>query len=115
MTPIAIGTGLAILAFIGLVIGLVVLLVVVVLLTAVLTPIRGITRYANDVPEVAPFMTDGVRGVDGLRRTGQLANSLPPLAEAYLAKLAPATPATEAPPPRVDDGSPDGLISGGKA
>lgn len=115
MTPVAISTGLAILAVIGLVIGLVVLLVVIVLLKAVLTPIREIAGHARDAPEVAPFITNGLTGVEDLSRTRDLARSVPPLAGAYLAKLSSGTVrrAPEAPSQRVGD-TREGLISGGK-
>lgn len=117
MILFAISTGLAILAWIGLAIGLVVLLVVVFLLNEVLTPLREIARHARGVPEVAPFVVTGVKGVEDLRRTSELASSVPPLAEAYLAKLSSAGTirrAAQAPPPGGSGSSP-GLVGRGKA
>lgn len=116
MTLAAISTGLAILALIGLVVGLVVLVVVVVLLSAVGGAVRGIRGHVRDIPEIAPFITNGVQGVDELRRTNQLANSVPPLAEAYLAKLGVSGPARPASSPSPQSGAGGNVgISGGKA
>lgn len=133
MTPLAISTGLAALAIIGLIIGLVVLGVVVKLLAAVLSPLREISRHAREAPRVAPFITNGVQGVDELRRSRELSSQVPPLALAYLAKVTAGSPAAEtpaappySPPPAADPaGAPSaspsprrqglqGLISGGK-
>jgi len=83
----AISTGLAVLAIIGLVVGVVVLVLVIILLSLVLNPIREISRNAREAPEVGPFLTNGVKGADELRRTRDLANKVPPLAVAYLEKL----------------------------
>jgi hypothetical protein len=87
LSLLAIGTGLAVLAILGLVVGLVVLVVVIVLLSLVLNPIREIARNAREAPEVGPFLTNGVKGADELRRTRDLANKVPPLALAYIEKL----------------------------
>jgi len=86
MTSIAIGTGLAILAIIGLLVGLVVAAVVVLLLNGVLSPLRKILRDVEDAKTV-PMLEHGVKGTDQLGRTQQLAGSVPPLAVAYLQKL----------------------------
>lgn len=86
MTALAVSTGVAILAIIGLVIGLVVFLVVVGLLTATLAPLRKILADVQDAQTV-PMLEHGVKGTDQLGRTQQLAGSVPPLAVAYLQKL----------------------------
>lgn len=86
MTPMAIGTGLAILAIIGLVIGLVVFAVVVLLLNGVLSPLRKVLADVQSA-QTAPMLEHGVKGTDQLGRTQQLAQSVPPLAVAYMQKL----------------------------
>jgi len=86
MTPLAVGTGVAILAIIGLVIGLVVFAVVVLLLNGVLSPLRKVLRDVQDA-KTAPMLEHGVKGTDQLSRTQQLAQSVPPLAVAYMQKL----------------------------
>jgi len=116
---LAISTGLTILAIIGLVIGLVVLGVVIMLFSAVLSPTRQIARHAREAPDVAPFLTNGVQGVEELRRTRDLCSQVPPLALAYLAKMrrggpAVETPEASSPSPAPARGGLEGLISGGK-
>jgi len=83
---LAISTGLAILAIIGLVIGLVVFGVVVLLLSGVLKPLLKINKDVQDA-STAPMLTNGVKGTDQLGRTQQLASGVPALAVAYLQKL----------------------------
>jgi hypothetical protein len=86
MTFLAVGTTVAVLAVIGLLIGLVVLVVVIWLLNDVLTPLR---RTSSDVQDAltAPMLTRGVPGTDQLGATRRLAESVPDLALAYLQKL----------------------------
>lgn len=126
MSPLAVSTAGAILAILGLVVGLVVLGVVVMLLGAVLSPAREIAQQAKQAPDVAPFISDGVKGVDELGRTRQLANQIPPLALAYLEKVQAGAPAPGgAPAPAGQGPAPTepphygsvqrGGISGGKA
>lgn len=86
MIPVAISTGLAILAIIGLVVGLVVFAVVVLLLNSTLAPLRKVLVDVQDA-QTAPMLERGVKGTDQLGRTQQLASSVPPLAVAYLQKL----------------------------
>lgn len=86
MSQLAVGTGVAILAIIGLVIGLVVFAVVVLLLNGVLSPLRKVLRDVQDA-KTAPMLEHGVKGTDQLGRTQQLAQSVPPLAVAYMQKL----------------------------
>ena len=86
-----------VLAVIGLVLGLVVLGVVIWLLNDVLRPLR---RISADIVEAnkAPMLKKGIPGADQLSTTRRLAESVPPLALAYLSKLG-ARPAAAAPPP----------------
>lgn len=86
-----------ILAVMGLVLGLVVLFVVIWLLNDVLGPLR---RIAADLTEAnkAPMLKKGIPGADQLSTTRRLAESVPPLALAYLNKLA-LGPRAAAPPP----------------
>ena len=85
-----------VLVILGLVIGLVVLGVVIFLLNDVLGPLR---RISADVTEAnkAPMLTKGIHGAEQLGTTRRLAESVPPLAIAYLNKLS--LPARPAPPP----------------
>ena len=83
-----------VLAVIGLLLGVVVLLVVIWLLNDVLRPLR---RISADITEAnkAPMLKKGIPGADQLSTTRRLAESVPPLALAYLNKLG----ASPAPPP----------------
>ena len=93
---------MTVLAIIGLVVGLVVLLVVIKLLNDTLTPLRSILADVQNA-KTAPMLERGVPGTDQLGQTRRLAESVPPLALAYLAKLgaspAPPPPAYAPPPP----------------
>lgn len=92
-----------VLAIVGLLLGLAVLGVVIYLLNDVLAPLR---RISADVTEAnkAPMLTKGIHGAEQLGTTRRLADSVPPLAIAYLNKLslpqrpAPATLSASAPP-----------------
>jgi hypothetical protein len=83
---LAVGTVVAVLAWIGLAVGLVVFFVVVGLLNGVLTPLRRILADVQDA-QTAPLLERGVQGTDQLDRTRRLAEGVPPLAVAYLQKL----------------------------
>jgi hypothetical protein len=96
-----------VLVIIGLLLGLVVLGVVIWLLNDVLRPLR---RISADITEAntAPMLKKGIPGADQLSTTRRLAESVPPLALAYLNKLAlgprpaappPPAPVAAAPPP----------------
>jgi hypothetical protein len=87
LTPLAIGTGAAILAWIGLALGAVVLVLVVGLLNRVLRPALEIKRYADHILEGATAISRNLEDADQLARTRELAAALPGLATAYLAKL----------------------------
>lgn len=103
MIPLAASTLGQVLAIIGLVVGLVVFGVVIFLLQGVLTPLRKILTDVESA-KTAPMLERGVPGTDQLGTTRRLAESVPPLALAYLDKLglgagaAPAPPAAYSPP-----------------
>ena len=85
MTVLAISTGAAILAWIGLALGLVVAVLVVGLFNRVLWPLLEIDRYAKDIlaagVQIAKNLDDAP---EGLTRTRELATAVPGLAVAYL-------------------------------
>jgi hypothetical protein len=89
-----------VLAVIGLVLGVVVLFVVIWLLNDVLRPLRRISADLTEANK-APMLKKGIPGADQLSTTRRLAESVPPLALAYLDKLAlgPRPAAAAAPPP----------------
>jgi hypothetical protein len=98
---LAVTTTQEVLAIIGLVIGLVVLLVVIFLLQSTLAPLRK-TLASVELANEAPMLQRGVPGTEQLGQTRRLAESVPPLALAYLQKLgAGGAPAPAAPPPPV--------------
>jgi hypothetical protein len=84
MIPLAISTGITVLALIGLALGLVILVVVLALFNRVLRPVTEIDRYATDILDGGIGIAKGVEGVDELARTRELVTSVPPLAVAYL-------------------------------
>ncbi len=84
MIPLAISTGIAVLALIGLVLGLAVLLLVLALFNRVVRPAIEIDRYASDILAGGVGIAKGVDGVDELATTRDLVTSIPPLAVAYL-------------------------------
>jgi hypothetical protein len=86
MTALAVGTTVAVLSVIGLVVGLIVLFVVIWLLNDVLAPLR---RTSSDLRDAltAPMLERGVPGTDQLGATRRLAESVPDLALSYLQKL----------------------------
>lgn len=106
MSLLAVSTGGAILVIIALLLGLGVLAFVAFLLQQVLSPAREISQIAQNAPEVAPFLTNGVQGVDELSRTRQLTGQVPPLALAYLDKVQGTAPAPAAEAPAAPVGSP---------
>lgn len=87
MTPLAISTGAAILAWIGLGLGLVVALLVVALFNRVMRPLLEIERYAEDILEAGVQIAKNLDDLDEIERTRQLATAVPGLAVAYLRKL----------------------------
>jgi hypothetical protein len=91
-------TTVQILAVVGLVLGLVIFLLVVKLLNDTLTPLRAI-RDDVVLALKAPMLEHGVRGTEQTATTRRLAESVPPLALAYLAKLGAGAPPPQAAPP----------------
>ncbi len=87
MSALAVSTGGAILAIVGLVVGVVVLGVVISLFTRVLRPALEIRRYADQTLEAGLGITRNVDGVDELDRTRDLGAAVPGLATTYLQKL----------------------------
>lgn len=87
MTVLAVSTGIAVLAWIGLAVGLVIALVALALLQAVVRPALEIRRYADDILAAGIGIAKNLDAVDELARTRELAVAVPPLAVAYLDKL----------------------------
>ena len=87
MTPLAVSTGIAILALAGLAVGLVVLLVVIGLFHRVLGPAHEIDAYAGDILQAGVGIAKNLDPVDELATTERLGGAVPGLAVAYLRKL----------------------------
>ena len=87
MTTLAVSTGIAILAWIGLAIGVVVLAAVIALFTRIMVPAREIDAYARDILAAGNGITENLEATDQLETTRSLGGSLPGLATAYLRKL----------------------------
>ncbi len=87
MTPLAISTGSAILAWIGLALGVVVLLAVIALFARVVRPAREIDAYASDILTAGVGIATNLDAVDDLATTRSLGGAVPGLAVGYLRKL----------------------------
>jgi hypothetical protein len=87
MILLVIGTGDAILAWIGLALGLIIALLVVALLNRVVRPALEIRHYADEILAAGLGIATNLDGVDDLARTRELATAVPGLATAYLHKL----------------------------
>ena len=87
MTVLAISTGAAILAWVGLALGLAVAVLVVGLFNRVLRPLLEIDRYAQDILEAGVQIAKNLDDADEIVRTRELATAVPELATAYLRKL----------------------------
>ena len=87
MSLLAVSTGIAVLAWIGLLLGLAIAVVIVALLQSVLRPVLEIRRYSEDVLEAGVGIAKNLDAVDELGRTRELAQAVPGLAVAYLSKL----------------------------
>lgn len=87
MTVLAISTGAAILAWIGLALGLVVAILVVGLFNRVVRPLLEIDRYASDILDAGVQIAKNLDDADEILRTRELATAVPDLAVAYLKKL----------------------------
>ena len=84
MSALAVSTGGAVLAIVGLVLGVVVLGVVISLFTRVLRPALEIRAYADQTLEAGLGIARNVDGVDELERTRELGAAVPGLAVGYL-------------------------------
>jgi hypothetical protein len=88
MTVLAISTGAAILAWVGLALGLAVAVLVVGLFNRVLGPALEIDRYAENILDAGVKIATHLDDVpEELTRTRELATAVPGLAVAYLRKL----------------------------
>ena len=87
MTVLAISTGAAILAWIGLALGLVAAILVVGLFNRVVRPLLEIDRYASDILDAGVQIAKNLDDADEILRTRELATAVPGLAVAYLKKL----------------------------
>jgi hypothetical protein len=87
MSVLAISTGSAVLAWIGLVLLLVVAIVVWLLLENVRRPVAEIDKYATDILEAGVGIATNLDGAEQLVKTHALATAVPDLAVAYLRKL----------------------------
>ena len=87
MSVLAVSTGIAILAWIGLALGAVVLAVVVSLFNRVMRPALEIDAYAKQILTAGVGIATNLDGVERLARTRALGGALPGLAVGYLRKL----------------------------
>lgn len=87
MTPLAVSTGEAVLAWIGLALGLVVAILVVLLFNRVIRPLLEINRYADDILDAGVNIAKNLDDLGEIARTRELATAVPGLAVAYLRKL----------------------------
>jgi hypothetical protein len=87
MTLLAISTGEAVLAWIGVTVLLVVALVVLGLLQGLIRPALEIQSYADDILEAGVGIAKNLDDVDQLMRTHELGGAVPGLAVAYLEKV----------------------------
>ena len=86
MTVLAVTTGQAVLAWIGLALLLVVAVVVLLLLENLRRPVAEIDRYAEHILGAGVGIAKNLDGVDDLATTHKLATAVPGLAVAYLEK-----------------------------
>jgi len=84
---LAISTGAAVLAWIGLALGLVVAVLVVGLFNRVVIPALEIRRYADDILAAGVGIAKNLDDVDQLERTLELGGAVPELAGRYLEKV----------------------------
>lgn len=87
MSLLAISTGAAILAWIGLALGLAVAVLVVALFNRVMRPLLEIDRYADNILDAGVKIATNLDDADELLRTRELATAVPGLAVTYLRKL----------------------------
>ena len=86
MDVLAVSTGAAVLAIIGLALGLVVAVLVVLLFNRIVRPALEIDRYAQDILEAGVGIAKNLDDADALMRTRDLGSAVPGLAVAYLEK-----------------------------
>lgn len=87
MTVLAISTGGAILAWIGLALGVVVLVLVIALFVRLMQPAEEIDAYAGDILTAGVGIATNLDAVDELATTEALGGAVPGLAVGYLRKL----------------------------
>jgi hypothetical protein len=87
VTILAVSTGIAVLALVGLALGLLLALVVVGLLNRVVRPALEIDRYASDILAGGVGIATNLDAVDELADTRELATAVPGLATAYLERV----------------------------
>lgn len=87
MTVLAISTGAAVLAWIGLALGVVVLIVVIALFQRIMRPAVEIDAYAGDILTAGLGIAKNLDPVDELETTRSLGAAVPGLAVGYLRKL----------------------------
>jgi len=84
MTVLAVTTGQAVLAWIGLALLLVVAVVVLLLLENLRRPVAEIDRYAEHILDAGVGIAKNLDGIDDLAATHQLSQAVPGLAVGYL-------------------------------
>lgn len=84
---VAVSTGIAILALVGLALGLLAALLVVNLFTNIVRSAIEIESYAEDILDTGVAISKNVDGLDGLTRTRELTGAVPGLATAYLEQI----------------------------
>lgn len=87
MTALAVSTGIAVIAWVGLALGVVVLLLVIALFTRIMRPAREIDAYASDILTAGVGIATNLDAVDELETTRSLGGAVPGLAVGYLRKL----------------------------
>ena len=83
---LAVTTGQAVLAWIGIVLLLVVAVLVLILLENVRRPVAEIDRYAEHILDAGVGIAKNLDGVDDLATTHELSQAVPGLAVGYLKK-----------------------------
>lgn len=87
MIPLALGFFIGLFWIIGILIGIGALIAGATLLISIEASANRIDQDASDAYEGAAMMSGGVKGVDGLSETNNLAGQVPGLATSYLGKV----------------------------
>ncbi len=87
MPALAVSSGVAVLAWVGLAVGVGVLALAFVLFLRVLRPVREIDAYASDILTAGVGIAKNLDAVDDLETTQALGSAVPGLAVGYLRKL----------------------------